>query len=235
MQKWHRFLVWGSLLIPLIAGLALVTPAQAATHAKTTTQQTTKKVVKKATKKSPHHYLIVMGHDAGDPGARGNGTTEATALRKILLPQLRKYAKQVKHSKVTFYNPKHNLVSDTLFHHKGSYKLNKHTTVIMFHLDAPSGQGGHVIIHKAHPTKRDQRLAKVIKKYIGLNRAYRGYSFRTNLRNCNVLRRRGIDYSLVESGFITNKHDFQHFKKYRAQIAKADIEAITHETLSAKK
>jgi len=226
MKKWQQAIAITTLMLPLIGGVAQATPAQAAT-----TDQTTK-AAKSTTKPKPkHHYLLVMGHGAGDPGARGNGTTEATALRKIFLPQLKKYAKQVKHSKVTFYNPKHNLVADTLQHHKGSYKINKHTTVIMFHLDAASAHGGHVIIHKQHPTARDKRLAKVIKKYVGLNPAYRGYSFRTNLRNCNVLRRRGIDYSLIETGFITNRTDYRNIKKHRAQIAKADIEAITHEKL----
>ncbi|QMU08866.1 hypothetical protein H3M12_04225 [Levilactobacillus suantsaii] len=105
MKKWKPIVVVASLLLPLIAGFALTTTAQAATTATktTTTTKKVKKAVKKSTKK-PHYYLIVMGHGAGDPGARGNGTTEAKALRKVLLPQLRKYAKQVKHSKVTFYN-----------------------------------------------------------------------------------------------------------------------------------
>lgn len=217
----------------LIAGMMLLLPLALATTTVTTAsaaaKNTTTKTAKKAKPKAKKHYLIVMGHGAGDPGARGNGTTEATFLRKHMLPQLRKYAKKVKGSTITFYNPKKNLVSDTLYHHKGSYKINKKTTVIMFHLDAPAGHGGHVIIHKKHPTKRDRRLAKVIKKYVGLNKAYNGYSYRTNLRNCNVLRRRGIDYSLVESGFITNKSDVKHLKKHMAKIAKADIEAITNE------
>lgn len=217
----------------LIAGMMLLLPLALATTTVTTAsaaaKNTTTKTAKKAKPKAKKHYLIVMGHGAGDPGARGNGTTEATFLRKHMLPQLRKYAKKVKGSTITFYNPKKNLVSDTLYHHKGSYKINKKTTVIMFHLDAPAGHGGHVIIHKKHPTKRDRRLAKVIKKYVGLNKAYNGYSYRTNLRNCNVLRHRGIDYSLVESGFITNKSDVKHLKKHMAKIAKADIEAITNE------
>ena len=217
----------------LIAGMMLLLPLALATTTVTTAsaaaKNTTTKTAKKAKPKAKKHYLIVMGHGAGDPGARGNGTTEATFLRKHMLPQLRKYAKKVKGSTITFYNPKKNLVSDTLYHYKGSYKINKKTTVIMFHLDAPAGHGGHVIIHKKHPTKRDRRLAKVIKKYVGLNKAYNGYSYRTNLRNCNVLRRRGIDYSLVESGFITNKSDVKHLKKHMAKIAKADIEAITNE------
>ncbi|MDH5105771.1 N-acetylmuramoyl-L-alanine amidase [Lentilactobacillus diolivorans] len=184
--------------------------------------------------KPKHHYLLVMGHGAGDPGAHGNGTTEAHFLRAKFLPKLRKYAKEVKNSRVTFYNPKHDIVRDTLVFHKGSYKINKKTTVIMFHLDAGGGtyaHGGHVIIHRPIPTKRDRRLAHVIKKYVGLNPAYHGYSYRTNLRNCNVLRRRGIDYSLVEMGFITNKHDFKKINQHLDQIAKNDIEAITHETI----
>lgn len=181
-----------------------------------------------------HEYLLVMGHGAGDPGARGNGTSEAIFMRNKLMPKLKKYAKQVKTVKVKFYNPKHNIVRDTLVFHKGSYKINKKTTVIMFHLDAPYGTGGHVIISKRKPTARDRRIAKVIKKYVGLNTAYRGYSYRTNLRNCNVLRRRGIDYSLVETGFITNRRDFKRINKNIDKIAKGYIEAITNEKLTTK-
>lgn len=179
-----------------------------------------------------HEYLLVMGHGAGDPGARGNGTTEATFMRKKLMPKLEKYAKKVKNRNIKFYNPKHNIVRDTLVFHKGSYKIHKNTTVIMFHLDAPAGHGGHVIINKPKPNARDRRLAKVIKKYVGLNPAYRGYSYRTNLRNCNVLRRRGIDYSLIETGFITNRHDFKRINHNLDKIAKGYIEAIVNEKIS---
>jgi N-acetylmuramoyl-L-alanine amidase len=66
---------------------------------------------------------------------------------------------------------------------------------------------------------------------VGLNPAYHGYSYRTNLRNCNVLRRRGIDYSLLETGFITNKHDFKKIKHNLDKIAKGYIEAITDEKI----
>ncbi|WP_283679295.1 N-acetylmuramoyl-L-alanine amidase [Lentilactobacillus sp. Marseille-Q4993] len=184
-----------------------------------------------ATAAKRHEYLIVMGHGAGDPGARGNGTTEATFLRKKLLPHMEKYAKRVKNRDIKFYSPKHDIVKDTLVYHKGSYKIHKNTSVVMFHLDAPYGHGGHVIIHKRKPNNRDKRLAHVIKKYIGLNRAYNGYSFRTNLRNCNVLRRRGIDYSLVESGFITSKRDYHRLNKNIDKIAKAYLEAIINEKI----
>lgn len=196
--------------------------------ADTNTRQNELTVQAKATK---HKYLLVMGHGAGDPGARGNGTSEATYLRNKLLPKLQKYAKKVKHSDIQFYNAKHNIVRDTFVYHKGSYKVPKNTTVIMFHLDAGGGRGGHVIIHKKTPTARDKRMAKVIKKYIGLNRAYRGYSFRTNLRNCNVLRSRHIDYSLVETAFISNRSDYRKLNKHLDQIAKGYIEAIANEKI----
>ncbi|KRO04070.1 N-acetylmuramoyl-L-alanine amidase [Levilactobacillus paucivorans] len=225
--KWKLSLLTAALLL-LPISLA-TTPETSVKAASTSTTKTTKKVTKK--KKAKHTYLIVMGHGAGDPGARGNGTSEAKFLRKYYLPQLKKYAKKIKNSKVVFYNSKHDIVRDTLVHHKGSYKINKKTTVIMFHLDAPYGRGGHVIIHKKHPTARDKRMAKVIKKYVGLNHAYNGYSYRTDLKNCNVLRHRHIDYSLVEMGFITNKSNFKHLKKNRAKIAKAYIEAITNENI----
>ncbi|MDT6980298.1 N-acetylmuramoyl-L-alanine amidase [Levilactobacillus zymae] len=223
MKQWQKWISLSLLLLPLTVGSVFTTTAQA--------KATTTTAAKTVKPKAKHHYLLVMGHGAGDGGAQGNGTNEARFLRQHLLPQLKKYAKQVKGSRVTFYNPKHNIVRDTLVFHKGSYKINKKTTVIMFHLDAAGGHGGHVIIHKRKPTARDKRLAKVIKKYVGLNPGYRGYSFRTNLRNCNVLRRRGIDYSLIETGFITNKHDMKHIRKNISKIAKADIEAITNEKI----
>lgn len=176
-------------------------------------------------------YLLVMGHGAGDAGARGNGTTEATYLRNKMLPKLKKYAAEVKNVKITFYNPSHDIVKDTLTYHKGSYKINKKTKVIMFHLDAAGGHGGHVIIHSKAPTARDRRLAGVIKKYIGLNPAYHGYSFRTNLNNCNVLRKRGIDYSLIETAFIDNRSDFHKLNKNLDKIAKGYVEAIANKNI----
>ncbi|QEA31059.1 N-acetylmuramoyl-L-alanine amidase [Secundilactobacillus malefermentans] len=226
MKRSKRFMLLFTAILALIAlSVATIQPETV------TASATTTKKVKKAKKVKKHHYLLVMGHGAGDGGARGNGTTEATVMRKKLMPHLAKYAKQIKNSNVTIYNPKHNIVRDTLVFHKGSYKIKKSTTVIMFHLDAPSGHGGHVIIHKKHPTTRDKKLAKVIKKYVGLNPAYHGYSYRANLRNCNVLRRRGIDYSLVESGFITNKSDYKHFNKNIDKIAKGYVEAIANEKI----
>lgn len=229
MKKLTTLLALGA----IAGGLAWAQPSKAdTTPAKTTTAKTTKKVTKK--KKAKHHYLLVMGHGAGDPGARGQGTTEATFMRQKLMPKLAKYAKKIKKSNVTIYNPSHNIVRDTLVFHKGSYKIKKHTTVIMFHLDATTSayaHGGHVIIHKSKPTKRDVRLRKVIKQYVGLNPANNGYSFRTNLRNCNVLRKRGIDYSLIETGFITNKSDFKHINKHLDQIAKGYVEAIANEKI----
>ncbi|WP_370636157.1 hypothetical protein [Lactobacillus sp. S2-2] len=90
---------------------------------------------------SNHEYLLVMGHGAGDSGAKGNGTSEATFLRKKMLPKLKKYANKLPNKNIKFYNPKHNIVKDTLVYHKGSYKIKKNTSVIMFHLDAPYGTG----------------------------------------------------------------------------------------------
>ena len=218
--------------------------ALAATKTPTVKKATAKKVTtkkkvtskKKAHKKTAkHHYIFIMGHGAGDPGARGSGTTEATYLRKHLMPKLKKYAKHVKKSTVTFYNPSHNIVRDTLVFHKGSYKISKkNTTVIMFHLDASTSSrahGGHVIIHKSRPNARDTRIRSVIKKYVGLNPANNGYSYRTNLRNCNVLRHRGVDHDLIETGFITNRTDYRHINQHLDKIAKGYVAAITNEKI----
>ncbi|WP_369404161.1 N-acetylmuramoyl-L-alanine amidase [Secundilactobacillus oryzae] len=51
------------------------------------------------------------------------------------------------------------------------------------------------------------------------------------MKNCNVLRRRGIDYSLVETGFIDRKTDYKRINRNLDKIAKGYIEAITNEKI----
>ncbi|MCL2891196.1 hypothetical protein, partial [Brenneria tiliae] len=58
-------------------------------------------------------FLFVMGHGAGDPGAIGSGTNEAAFTRNELLPNLRKYAAQLKTSKIHIYDTSKNMFQDT--------------------------------------------------------------------------------------------------------------------------
>lgn len=91
--------------------------------------------------KPKHHYLLVMGHGAGDPGApgahgahgaHGNGTTEAHFLQSKFLPQLRNMPKKsrIVGSPVTIPNT---ILSGTLwFSTKDRIKLAKKQLSLCF-------------------------------------------------------------------------------------------------------
>lgn len=186
-------------------------------------------------------YLIVYGHGAGDPGAGGDGTNERDFTRKILHPFVKKWADRSKHTFV-FYDISGNkdLYQDTA-RGWGLYNMTskQYDSVTEIHLDAASSSatGGHVIINsKYNPDKYDLALAQIINKIVGWwgsVKNKRGVNGRNNLLNCNVAARRGINYRLMELGFITNKTDMSKIRNNLDAYAKGIVEGITGETLAA--
>lgn len=182
-------------------------------------------------------YLFVMGHGAGDPGARGNGTNEASFTRNELLPLLQKYASQLKFSKINFYDPSHDMYQDSC-DELGAYTIPNYESVTEFHLDASTNtnaSGGHVIVHPTQVTNVNKTIAQIVNKYVGLNPSYAGnygLSLRSDLLNLNVLNHRGIAYRLVELGFITNTLDVTHLRQNLDLIARDMVERITGERIT---
>lgn len=185
-------------------------------------------------------HLIAHGHGAGDPGAIGNGTNERDFNRKVLHPHLKKWADKSKHTFV-FYDITGNkdLYQDTA---KGwgiySMTAKQYASITEIHEDAASATatGGHAIINKSFkPDKEDLSLAQQIKKFVGWWGSVKntqGISYRNNLLNLNVAAQRGINYRLLELGFITNKADMDNIKKHIDAYARGIIESITGETLA---
>lgn len=173
--------------------------------------------------------LFAIGHGTSrsgdyDPGAHGNGTTEAAFLRGSFLSSLKKYAKG--HA-IDFYE-------QNMYANKDAKKITGYGDVIELHLDAASAaaRGGHVIIHeKYQPDAMDKRLGKVIQDHFGL-RGGKMFDGRDNLYNLNVFADRGVSYRLLELGFITNKSNMDHFKANYDQIARELIEAIINKKIS---
>ncbi|QBO37297.1 N-acetylmuramoyl-L-alanine amidase [Periweissella cryptocerci] len=182
-------------------------------------------------------YLVVAGHGAGDPGAVGNGLTEAGYYRDKMIPAIKKYAKQLKKNSIEIYDTSHDMFKDTKSGN-GAYKLNGFESVTELHLDAAgagsTAHGGHVIIHKGfNPDASDKAIANVVKKYIGWFKP-NGFDKRDNLLNLNVCAKRGVGYRLIEFGFITSLVDTNILKAKVDTIAKELVEAITGESLAAK-
>lgn len=168
--------------------------------------------------------LIVMGHGnqpSGifDPGAIGNGTSEAKLLRDELLPHIRKYTG----NEVDIYNP-----NKDMYGFGDANVVSGYGSVTEIHMDSagPTATGGHVIYNaNSTPDAQDIALKNVMNKYVGLHGT--GLKPRLDLYNMNVFAYRGISYRLVELGFITNANDVNNVRKNIDPLAKDIVHAIT--------
>lgn len=168
--------------------------------------------------------LIVLGHGNGDPGATGNGTTEASWLRGNFYASLKKYAAQV--GGIDFYE-------SNMFADRTASTISGYDNVTELHLDAAaaSASGGHVIVKSGMGTDAtDENLCNVVRNNFGLvayTQPERGFSYRDDLLNLNVFATRGISYRLVELCFITNAKDMAYFFANYDRVAKEIIEAVS--------
>ncbi len=103
------------------------------------------------------HLFIIAGHGAGDPGATGNGYTEAERVRVLAA-----HIGALGGSNVTIADTSRNWYADN-----GISKLSipKDYQIIELHMDSASAsaRGGHVIINgKYKADQYDNALAKMI-------------------------------------------------------------------------
>lgn len=150
------------------------------------------------------HLYVIAGHGAGDCGAVGNGYKEADLVRKLA-----RKIKEIGKDKVTLGDLNRNYFAD-----KGLITLNipSNYAVIELHMDSgvSSAKGAHVIINgKLKADMYDIALANFVSGlWPGRSSIIVG---RTDLANTNRAYSRGLNYRLVEFGFITNTHDVNVF------------------------
>lgn len=164
--------------------------------------------------------FIICGHGEGDPGAIGYGCNEAERTREL-------------GSKIKEYGGDNVILGDTT---KNWYKSNlvnnnnipKGALVLELHLDSSpstSAKGGHVIIDAdLKPDKYDEALANFITSiFPGRAEKIEG---RNNLANLNRAQAAGINYRLLECGFISNAADIQTFNSNVDTIAKGILKCF---------
>lgn len=181
-------------------------------------------------------FLFVMGHGGIDPGAVGSGTNERDFTRNELLPYLRKYANQLKESRINFYDVSRDMFTDTRNGQGAHLVSNAITSVTEFHLDSGGigASGGHVIVRPGGSNSVNIGLANTIRTYIGWHPSFvnsNGLSFRQDLLNLNIFRSRGIEYRLMELGFISNPSDVARIRNNLDNIAKNIVQNVTGEKL----
>lgn len=168
--------------------------------------------------------VLICGHGAGDPGACGNGYQEEERVRVLA-------------QRIAYFGGDEVMVGDTS---KNWYKdklvnntnIPKGAKVLELHMDSnpdAGPHGAHVIIDADfEPDKWDIALAEFISGILpGRSEII---DKRNNLANPNRAQAAGINYRLLECGFISNAGDVEIFNSRMDEIAKGilgcfDIEA----------
>lgn len=165
------------------------------------------------------HLFVIAGHGAGDPGAVGHGYTEAERVR-ALAGRL----SALGGGNVTIGDTSRDWYRSGLIN---TLNIPKDWCVLELHMDSAgaSARGGHVIIKQGYsPDSYDNALANFIGSFMpGRANLIVG---RNNLANVNRAANRGINYRLLECGFITNAGDITKFNNQMDELARGILSAF---------
>lgn len=163
--------------------------------------------------------FLIAGHGAGDPGACGNGYTEAERVRTLA-----QRIKALGGDNVMLGDTSRNWYADNGI---STLNISKEYEILEAHLDAgdKSARGGHVIINSGFTAdKYDSALAAMLQDILpGRANMIVG---RNDLANPNRAAERGYGYRLVEFGFITNAEDVRIFNRRMDDIARGVLNAF---------
>lgn len=156
--------------------------------------------------------FIICGHGAGDPGATGNGYTEAERVRELAAK-----LKALGGTDVTVGDTSKNWYKSNLVNNANIPSGSK---VLELHMDsgASTARGGHVIIDAdLVADSYDEALAA----FIGSFMPGRSQTLvkRNDLANPNRAQAAGINYRLLECGFISNADDVKIFNEKMKELA----------------
>ena len=156
---------------------------------------------------------IICGHGAGDPGACAAGQTEAAKVRTLAAR-----IKELGGSEVNVLDTGRNWYADAGIN---KLSISKGSALLELHMDSAveTARGGHVIIKSGYDADDwDKALAAGIAAILpGRDETI---VHRSNLANVNRAAARGINYRLLETGFISNAEDREIFDSRMDDIAR---------------
>lgn len=163
--------------------------------------------------------FVIAGHGAGDPGACANGFQEAAQVRKLAARM-----QALGGSEVIVGDMNRNWYKDNGI---GRGHCPKGVPVIELHMDSAGAgaKGGHVIIKEGFsPDAIDNALAAFIGGFFpGRSKTIVG---RGNLANPNRAAAKGVNYRLVECGFISDAGDAAKFDSQIDELARGILAAF---------
>lgn len=156
--------------------------------------------------------FLIAGHGEGDPGAEGGGYTEAERVRALA-------------ERMKYYGGDNVIIGDTSknwYRHGyvSTYNFPDGCCVMELHMDAGGGQarGGHIIVRSGLVTDQYDRAVATYISGILPGRS-ENIKYRDDLSNINRAAKRGINYRLLECGFIDNDSDREKFNSNIDEIA----------------
>lgn len=164
--------------------------------------------------------FVIAGHGAGDPGACAGGCTEADLVRRLAARM-----KALGGADVQIGDTSRNWYADNGI---GRGHCPKGVPVIELHMDsaAPSARGGHVVIGAGigGADAMDRALASFVGSFMP-GRA-RAIVERADLANANRAAAMGVNYRLIECGFISNDGDRSKFIDRMDELARGILAAL---------
>lgn len=163
---------------------------------------------------------VIPGHGHGDPGAGGGGQTEADNVRK-LATRIQELASNPDDVSLHPFDRNAYAQGDM-----NTWTFPAGAQVVELHMDSgpASARGSHVVIKRGlNPDSFDTTLARKLNAILpGRSDIIVG---RSDLANVNRAAARGINYRLVENGFISNATDRGVFNTRMDDIARAILES----------
>ena len=163
--------------------------------------------------------FVICGHGAGDPGACAGGCSEADLVRRLASRM-----KAIGGDEVIVGDTGRNWYADNGI---GRGHCPKGVPVIELHMDSavPAARGGHVIIKAGfNPDGIDNALASFLGSFMpGRSNLVVG---RSDLANPNRAAAMGVNYRLVECGFISNDGDRAKFMGQMDDLARGILAAF---------
>ena len=162
--------------------------------------------------------FIICGHGAGDPGACAGGQTEAALVRKLAvrIKDLGGADVQIGDMSVNWYET----------NGIGKGQCPKGSMVCELHMDsaASPARGGHVIIKDGFNA---DAFDKALASFIGEFMPGRASTIvkRSDLANPNRAAASGVNYRLLECGFISNDGDRAKFMNQMDDLARGILQA----------
>lgn len=166
------------------------------------------------------HLFLIAGHGDGDPGACGNGYTEAERVRALA-----SRIKALGGDDVTVGDTSKDWYKDELI---STLSIPADWQIAELHMDSSplaSPHGGHVVINSAFsPDVYDTALANFLGGMLpGRAQLIVG---RSDLLNPQLAAAKGYSYRLIEFGFITNANDVSIFNDQMDDIARGVLAAF---------